>query len=234
MLNICILDDNQQEAFYHKKILLDYFYKKQQAINIIDVFSCGKQLLESTTQYDILFLDIEIGEENGIEIAKEIRKTNHKLIIIVITSYAKYSIQGYKIQAARYLLKPLNYALLQSELDEVMKNINNRFIILTNQRGDLKRISIQDIYYFETNKRKTCFHTKEETYSSDENITYWIHQLQDFNFFECHKGIVVNIKHIENIGKDFIILDNEIELPLARRRIDTLKSAWIRFFEDSI
>lgn len=234
MLNICILDDNKEEAYYHKKLLIDYFYKKQLSINIMDIFTCGKQLLHSNIKYDMLFIDIEIGEENGIEIAKELRKTNQDLLIVIITSYAKYSIQGYKIQAARYLLKPLNPALLHSELDEIIGQLNDHSIILTNQRGDLKRISIQDIYYFETDKRKTCFYVNNTIYSSDHNVTYWYNQLKEDCFYECHKGIFVNIKHIENIGKEDITLSNDVTLPLARRRADTIKEAWTSFFEDSI
>ena len=89
----------------------------------IDRYTNGKELLDSTKIYHMLFLDIEIQEENGIEIAMELRKRLPDMIIVVITSYLKYSLEGYKIQASRYLLKPIHETLLYSELDEILQSI---------------------------------------------------------------------------------------------------------------
>ena len=129
-----------------------------------------------------------MGQENGIEIGRQLRQIAPDMIIIVITGYLKYSVEGYKIQAARYLLKPVNAQLLYSELDEVL-SLDDRQTLVLKERDMYHRIRRRDILYVETMGRGTRFHTLEGTFDSRE------------------------------------------ALPLARRRVETVKAVWRSFQE---
>lgn len=192
MLHVAILDDSLEDAQTLQKMLVPYFYERQEECEYF-VFHDGEALLKSTVVFDLLFLDVEVGEENGIEIAKQLRKRLPECFILVVTSYAKYSLQGYKIQAARYLLKPLMASLLYSELDEVLQDYKKDRLFLHNHRDDAVWVAIGDIYYLETQKRKTIFHTQNDWYIDDAMLTYWGEQLKQKWFLQCYKGVYVNI-----------------------------------------
>lgn len=233
MITIAILDDNIEEATTTKKILLPYLEDHHMEYDRIDIFVKGKDLLQSTKTYDILFLDIEVGDENGIDIAKQLRNTQPDIIIMVITSYMKYSIEGYKVHAARYLLKPVAPSLLYSELDEVLADRLHRQSILIRDAREERLLRIHDIYYYESYGRKTQFHMRVQTHMSKENVSYWAMKLGN-DFIECYKGIYANIRYIEHVGKETLQLDNKQTLLLARRRVDIVRNAWIAYQEKCI
>lgn len=230
MITIAILDDKLEEAQRIKDLLMPYFDKRNVEVDRIDICTNGSQLLHSKKEYDLLFLDIEVGSENGIDIAKQLRLQQPNVMIIVVTSFIQYSIEGYKIQAARYLLKPVPAALLYSELDEVLQTmVHDQYIVICDAREE-RRLRIQDIYYFESYGRKTQFHLRVEAYISKESVSHWAENLHQ-QFVECYKGMYVNVKYIEQVGRDCIQLDNKQILPLARRRIDEVKEAWMCYQE---
>lgn len=233
MLQIAILDDQKTDAENLKEVLLPYFSHRQDPYTFT-LFHDGTSLLESKTRFDILFLDIEVGEENGIEIAKELRKRLTDCFIIVVTSYAKYSLQGYKIQAARYLLKPIVPSLLYSELDEVLQDYKRQKIQLQNQREDAVWVAVSELSYIEAYERKTMFHADKESYSHAMGVQYWGKQLADAWFVECYKGIYVNVAKIKQLGKDTLHLQNGGSVPVARRRYENVYEAWMKYHEEQL
>lgn len=234
MMNLCVLDDDVACAMHTKQMVEEYFDRKEIEINRFDLFDHGAGLLCSKTSYDVLFLDIEVGKENGIDIAKELRKQYPDMIIIVITSYLKYSMEGYKIQAARYLLKPVAKDLLFSELDEVLAVYDHGSYLIARDGTTSRRIKRSDIFYIESYGRKVCIHTQSEACISKESFHEWKEQLDASMFIECYKGILVHVRQIKMIQKETIELENGQILPLARRRIDDVSKSWFLYQEKSL
>lgn len=229
MLQVCVLDDEQQDGQRNEALLRAYFDKRHMEARI-DRYTTGKELLASTKVYHMLFLDIEIKEENGIVIATQLRKRLPDIIIVVITSYVKYSLEGYKIQASRYLLKPIHEELLYSELDEILKTKDTSPALKLTLHQDTVMVKRKDILYFESDGRRTCFHSEKGIYESRESVSVWAKQLAN-HFVECHKGVFVQLNHIVRLGKDSIVLSNQETLPLARRRVQQVQDCWLRFQE---
>ena len=216
MLNICILDDDAICAQDTKCMVEEYFDCREMEINRFDVFHDGTSLLKSKTKYDVL----RIHEPD--------------MIIVVITSYLKYSMEGYKIQAARYLLKPVAKSLLFSELDEVLSLYDHGSYIIARDGATSQRIRRSDIYYIESYGRKVCIHTRSEAFISKESFGTWVEQLDASMFCECYKGILVHLKHIKMIQKEIIQLENGQTLPLARRRVEEINRKWFAYQEKSL
>ena len=232
MLQICVLDDEYQDGKRNEDLLRAYFDKRHMEARI-DRYTNGKELLDSTKIYHMLFLDIEIQEENGIEIAMELRKRLPDMIIVVITSYLKYSLEGYKIQASRYLLKPIHETLLYSELDEILQTRDTSQTLTLTMHQETTMVKMKEILYFASIGRTTCFHTPQGVYESKEGVSYWAKQLH-VHFVECHKGLFVQLSHIMQIRKDCIEISNHETLPLARRRVQQVQESWLQFQEMSL
>lgn len=233
MFDICILDDELKDAQKTKQMVERYADLREIEINRIDLYQEGTTLLQAKKQYDILFLDIEVGKENGIAIAKVMREYAPDMLIIVITSYLKYSMEGYKIQAARYLLKPVPQALLYSELDEVLANYDKGSYLIANDGTKTQRIKKSDVYYIESYGRKVSIHTRSGAFSDKASIGVWTDQLNEM-FIECYKGILVHVRWILSIDKETLTLENRQILPLARRRSELVRKAWLHYQEDSL
>lgn len=230
MYEIAILDDELSQTEKLHKLIDVYFDRKELLERRVDIFHKGEDIINSPKLYDLLFLDIEVGHENGIEIAKQLRKRAPNMIIIVITGYLKYSMDGYKIQAARYLLKPILPELLYSELDEVLM-LDDRDSLVLEDKDVFKRIKRKDVFYVESDGRKVRVHSKEGAFPSKESLSEWKQRLDPALFVECHKGILVHVRCIQMLQADCIVLENGETLPLARRRADQVRKVWLSYQE---
>ena len=122
MINILIYDDNQMDI---EQLLqcIDTFFIKVNLQYQTHICKNKKDLIQNITKADLLFLDMEINNENGIDIGLELENIKHDCRIIITTNYSKYAIDGYKIHADRYFIKPINQLEFNIEMNAVIKNI---------------------------------------------------------------------------------------------------------------
>ena len=232
-VKIAICDD---EAY-----LRDYInglVEKWAVINDInvetDTFDSAEKYIKSgkDEKYDILLLDIQMGEKSGVELARELRADDDKLIIVFITAVPDYIQEGYDLSALHYLIKPLN----EDKLTEVLNRAVNRLnlpadkALIVNMGGETVRIPLTDIYYIES------FAHYSEVSAGDEKYTvrmpsYKLEEQLDNNFIRCHRSYIANIKYISKITKTDVILDDGKLLPLSRRLYNGVHEAWIKYFK---
>ena len=235
MIHIAILDDDLKQTAVLHDLMDSYCEQREIRERRIHIFHEGRAFLRSIAAiaYDFLLLDIEIGEENGIDIAKEIRKSNDAMVIFVITNYLRYSVDGYRIQAARYLLKPVVPQLLFSELDEVLR-LEERSAWIVENHEERYRIRKRDVLYIESEGRKVRIHTLQDSYLDKDSLHSWFHRLDDTLFVECHKGILVHVRYIRSLQKDTLLLESGVQLPLARRKAEHVRQCWLAYQEKFI
>ena len=107
MIHIAICDDEEYFRMREEKLVGEYMKKRKYGCTI-DVYPSGKEMLHAadvSMQYDIIFLDINMEEMDGLETARRIRQASAKVHIVFVTAYITYALEGYKVNAARYLLK---------------------------------------------------------------------------------------------------------------------------------
>ena len=107
MLSIAICDDEEYFRITEKQLILKYMAGKNCEC-MIDMYESGKELLalkSAISQYHIIFLDVNMEEIDGIETAKEIRKITKDVFIVFVTAFITYALEGYKVDAVRYLIK---------------------------------------------------------------------------------------------------------------------------------
>lgn len=211
-LNIAICDDNQDFRTFLEDSLRNYFYEKSISLNIFQ-FKSGEELLANKLLFDLIFLDVEMENINGIETGKELKKRNPRNIIFVITSYNGYLDDAFKINAFRFLSKPLDVARLYKALDDANDLLKNDIIVFNDMNtGEDIRIYTNDIILLEIDGRKTKVITVNGTYLSKDKITDWKLRLNGISFVSPHSSYIVNLDHS--------IRHTRTELILAKKDLD--------------
>ncbi len=191
--------------------------------NLIEINN-KMELLEKIYCIDLLFLDIELEKENGIIIGKKIREYNKECKIVIISKFQKYLIEGYKINAERYFIKPIDIQEFKIE----MKNILNEFFIqeqgFIDQKIVDKKLFIKNIIMIEFFDRHTILHcVNNEKYQTPYSLKYWLDKLKLYGFSQCYKSFIINCQYVDYIDKiDVILLDGK-KIPISRHFRDSFR-----------
>ena len=140
MYNIAICDDEQDFADEMKQYIQRYQEESGEEIRVM-VFRNGLELIENyDPSTDLIFLDIQMDQMDGLETAKRIREKDEEAGIIFLTSLKQYALEGYQYQAVNYLIKPMKYIRLKTELDRWIEKCRkkNPCIMIANDQGTFK------------------------------------------------------------------------------------------------
>lgn len=218
MPNIAIIDDDTLMRDFLEETCLGFY--KDRDIEV-QCFRNGTMLLESKSRYDLIFLDIELGIDNGIEIAKKLREKDKQVQIVIVSGFEKYKSVAYSIHCFDYLDKPVTpkkiIDILQEFEDYKITETEDEFIILKVLQG-IKKIYLSSVRYIEYKERKIFIYTTTDTYNLYGKLQDLFGQLQDKGFGHSHRAYIVNFRRVSLIQKQEIILDDATRLPLSKSK----------------
>ena len=231
-IKIAICDDEQQQTEYVKMLVNKWADKNNIKINIsmFDSAENFKAALIDGKAYDILLLDIQMGGQTGVDLAKELRLTDDKLIIVFITALPDFINDGYDVFALHYLMKPVNETKLFEVLNRAVKNITkNITAIFLPVDGKQIRIAINDIIYIESLAHFSEIATVNGVFNVKIPISELEQQLND-SFVRCHRSFIVGLKYVDKITKTDVMLDDGSAIPMSRRLYNDVNKALIKYF----
>ena len=195
----------------------------------INCFPTALALYESTenTEYDAVFLDIEMEAPNGYEIALRLSHREPHPVILFVTNSAAYAVQGYGL-ALRYLLKPLTAEALQDALDALRQELSNSRLTV-NLGGTAHVIQVQEILYAEVVNHHVVLHTqagRQEFRTSLRDLTA---QLPTRWFSAPHQSYVVNLLHVRTASAQEVRLTDGTRIPISRSKQREFLRSFHRF-----
>ena len=224
MFNIALCEDNSLQREELKNNLSKVLDEIGVEYKIL-TFETGEDLLkEYPEKLDMLFLDIQMGELTGMETARKVRKYDDKVEIIFITALWDYIQKGYEVRAFRYLIKPVKFKELQEQVTACVENIlHKRYTYITiKDKNNVLKIRTEDILFLETFERKVIIHTNSQDYIVKMSMNKLEKELTNKGFFRCHTSYIVNLIKIEEIKKDYLLI-NKFTLPVSKHRMKNLK-----------
>lgn len=237
MIKIAICDDEELFADSIKKSIQKYA-KIRNIECRISVFDSGEALLEQGTEckeFNIVFLDVEMAELNGIDTARELRKYSDDMFIAFVTAHADYSIEGYEVEAIRYILK--DSATLEADIDKCMDAILNKmkraadFVRFKFREGE-REINIGNILYAESYRHVVRFILADKeaaAYTLYGRLDDVEEELREHDFVRIHKSILVNMRHIKSMRSGTLTLDDGRELSISKSKYMDAKSEYIKY-----
>lgn len=228
-MKILIFDDNDHDIKQLQKNI-ESFFQTIHMIPEIQICPNVDYLFEHIAEFDILFLDIEIDNQNGIDIGMKLHQYKHNCRIIITTNFKKYSIDGYKINADRYFIKPIQQNEFNMEMSAVIDHYLSQFAGIFDPNISLSKILYEDIIFIEYYNRKTTLYLRNKTkIITPYCLKHWSKQLQKQAFSQPYKCYLVNFSHISDIKKDEIILNGQKSIPLSRHYRKTFLDQYLHY-----
>jgi DNA-binding LytR/AlgR family response regulator len=225
---IAICDDEQNQIEYITSIVTSWSNHKGHSCEIRTFASAEAFLFEyeEDKAYDILLLDVEMKNMNGIELAKRIRKDNNRAEIIFITSHFEFVGEGYEVDALHYLIKPISVEKLTQVLTKAAEKLSvEPPSVVISCEGETVKLYESDILYVESFLHYIVIHTKDNEYKIKENISVFENKVSDV-FYRIHRSYLVSLKYITRISRTSVNIGNT-ELPLSRGKYDNINRAFI-------
>lgn len=227
MVVVGICEDNAVQL-KQRKMQVNKILEKNNFISEILTFKSGEEILENYPEgIDILLLDIKMDKLSGMETAYKIRNFDNNVKILFTTSFEDYALEGYKVNAYGYLIKPI-------DMDDLEKNImycidkikeQKKSIVIKCNSG-IEHIYIYDIIYVEVIRKEIIIHTESSDYTAKISMNAIEKEISYNIFFRCHKSYLINIKKVSSLNKDSIRLTNK-DIPVSKYRYKNLKIALI-------
>lgn len=215
-MKILIYDDTKEDIMSLCRCL-ESFFKSRGYDYKIDICENTDFLLNNLSNYDLIFLDVEINDENGINIGLKIRELNKDIKIIIISNYQKYLIDGYKVHADRYFVKPLSQREFDIDFENIVINYFQNYEGFYDINLQVNKIYYKDILYIDFFDRKTRVHfSNSKIIITSYPLKYWEEFIKDKSFSKPHKSFIINLQHISGFTKNDVILINEELIPLSR------------------
>lgn len=233
MYQIALCDDDLNFHILFGDMLLKSFSQRniEYTLTLYDNVDSLLGSIDKGAFFDLLFLDILISEDNGIDLARLIRKRKFKTDIIFVTSSVEFAIDGYDIEPLHYLVKPLNKDKLEVAIDRFINRKLPQKILLKTSSGTLS-LQTSDIVYFESYGHNMVVHLQNKT---TVEISIPLKKLEDdlapLIFFRTHKSFLVNLQYIEKIVRYTVSLSTGETVPIVKERYNsTAMHTFIRFF----
>lgn len=236
-MRFAICEDHRDEAVWLQEIIEAWADRERQQIEIrIFEDTASFQFAREDGLWDALFLDIQMPGENGIDLARKLRKQGDEIPIVFVTGLESHMSEGYEVDAVHYLLKPVQSDKVWGCLDRIRLRMKQRVEeeIVLETEDSMARLKVRDILKIEVYSRKCIYTTEREEYIVTEAMKEAVEKVPRETFILCHRGILVNVFHIQRIEKDKLHLTGGMTVPVSRRLYPTVNQAFINFYRGGL
>ncbi len=235
MLWIAVCDDEVMECSRMATKIRGILDEMEVPCTIRQFYS-GRELLQSSETFDIIFLDIIMDGPDGMKTARLVREKAFDKLLVFISASRDYVFDAYDVEAFQYLLKPVEDKKLKSVLRKAVRKTEERsqaFIIVSRERQK-KKLFLDDIYYFEIRGRMIDAHGRGGIFSYYEQIGLLERELQGKGFVRCHKSYLVNLKYVDVYNRQELVLDNGERIAIAKRRYEAFCEAILKYMRGMV
>lgn len=236
-MKIAVCEDISEEAEWLCEVIYRWSVENEKAVEITSYADAASfSFALEDILFDVLFLDIRMPGEDGVTLAKRLRKQAYDLSIVFVTGEREYIMEGYEIEAVNYLLKPLEEEKVFQCLNRICEKSRKQepFIILKTEDITVKLLQ-REIYLVEVFGHRLVYVTEKGNFEVVSTMKQARQELREEWFVTCHRGVLVNLLYVDFVGKNSLLLSDDRrdfrrEVPVSRRMYGEVNQAFIRFY----
>lgn len=232
MIKISLCDSDKYSLRLNEVYILEILQEMNRKAEVVS-FLNGRELVDYSrkNKVDAVFLDINLKGDDGLEIARLLKKINRDLVVAFLTGGRRYAFEAFEVDAVGYLVKPFDIKDLKKNVIKVYNQVllnrrTQRLTYVTVTEGNVKKRILQNtILYVEKMGNKCIFYTTKGTLSIYESISSLISRL-DKNFIQISQSVIVRMEYIHKIEKGRIYLKNGCDFSIGRKYLKDLKEQY--------
>lgn len=232
-MQIAICDDDPGMTAHIENLLNKICHFKNIDIEI-SIFFSGEELLSYIHKqhffFDLIYLDIEMKQMNGVDTAKRLREFDDKLLLIFISAYDQYCKQLFEVEPFRFLDKPILTEQFNSFFLAAVKKINTSKRMLSfYYQHSFYQLPLNEIIYLESQRRLIIVHSTRGKYQFYNKLNELEKQIENnlCPFFRIHQSFLVNYRFIYKITYQTVELNNHVILPISEGRREKVQKDFI-------
>ncbi|MPW24573.1 response regulator [Alkalibaculum sp. M08DMB] len=238
---LAVCDDQESIVLTLKKYIQEISYEEGFEIQI-DIYDNPIELLKKFQDdpfiYNLIFLDVDMPEMNGLDVGARIKDVNEYAITVFVTAHDKYALKAFEVGAFNYIVKPINKEKLRDTLGKSLRLITKLSIdeqsmyITIYDKGKYIKILYKDILYFEKHGNKiiiTCEDCEYESYLTFKKLK----ELLGNQFFvQCHRGAIVHKEKIIRLENNMVIMDKNHKIPVSKNYLNDIKETFFEYLRE--
>ena len=217
MIRIGICDDIEKEVNYIKGLCDKYFEDNSIMYEYI-IFSSGEEVLSyKGKMIDLLFLDIEMGDVDGINVMKQLEERDDVWRIVFVTSHEEAVFGTFGIKTLGFERKPAIYNNITRYIDIARKECNENLMIAFNKNDASSYVKLDSLLYIEGEANYVRVYTKENNFIASGNLKKWENELSNTSMLRVHKSYLVNMYNISRIEQIISFKNSNFKVPIGRK-----------------
>ncbi len=241
-MNIAVCEDRKEEADWLCDIIRRWSVQNKIDIEITSYENAASfSFALEDHSFDALFLDIKMPGEDGVTLAKRLRQQSYDMSIVFVTGEKEYIMEGYEVEAINYLLKPIDRQKIYQCLDRIYEKNQQQepFLLLQTEDNTTIKLLQREIYMIEVFSHKLEYTTQRGVFQTLSSMKEIREKLISDLFITCHRGILINLLHVNTIEKNHLILNDEKnnfyrKVPVSRRLYTAVNEAFIQFYKEEM
>lgn len=219
MIRIAIIEDDSRDLEQIREFLSHYEAEHSVSFSVASFQEPVKFLTEYRSNYDLVFMDIELPSFNGVDAARRLREMDPVVALVFITNMEQFAVNGYEVDALDFVVKPINYYRFSSMMNKVLRSIAMRGekVVFVRSASRITRLPISQLYYVEVRDHLLIFHSSQGNLESWGKLSTIEQELVDYNFIRCNSSYLVNLRHIISVDGDTVNVGGD-SLPISQRR----------------
>lgn len=239
-MNLVIVDDLKSDLKALQQLLSDYLEQHHVEYKIFP-FSSGRDFLSvfHPNRFDAVFLDMQMDDISGMEIARHVRLLDSKIPIIFVTIEEGYALEGYSVWAMDYIVKPVSAHRLSSLMNRLVEQSKVKHIIEIKENRIVRHLLVDDILYVRSVGHFLEIYTTKELIKPYMTLEYFLSLLsqmdeygsvnQGLRFQNCCRGYVVSLDYVRSLEPSNFILTNGNKVPISRPKYKDMQSAYAQY-----
>lgn len=236
VIKIAICDDEPQFCSDLERTLIKILDKKCIEYDI-DVFYSGVELCEKIETgelpycYDMLFLDIQLPNMNGVDIGRYIRQQlkNQIVQIVYVSSQREYAMELFDFRPLNFLIKPIDESAILNVVEQFEEiNKKDNYLFRFKKGRDFYKIPISKILYFERKGRKIYVHLQNEEYDYYDSLELIYENLKQYDFLLIHKSYLINYRFVKIMSYDHVVLVDGTQIPISQAKREQIRKEFMK------